>query len=415
MADIPQILIQAKLRQDSTTQINKQIEEIQRQAKLQLNVDIDTKTAKQAIKDLQNQPILKMQSDQLNSRITTWMNNNTKAAKLYDEQLQQILTKTKEVNSKSDLTNVSQQFKTIQRNAEALGVTGESVLEKFKSDLGTFTTFLSAGTLIMSGVNTVRQMVSTIEDLNKAITDLQMVTGGSSQQTAELLKSYNQLGTELGATTTEVAASASDFLRQGKSIADTNTLIKDSMILSKVSNIDSADSTQYLTSAMKGYNVEASKAIEIVDKLNSVDLVSATSASGLAEGMSRTANAANIAGVSMNKLLGYLAVIGETTQKDMSEVGTSLQAIFSRMGNVAAGKNIDSEGESLNNVETVLTKVGVKLRDSQSQFRNFGTVLDEVANKWKGYSNVEQNQIATAIAGKQSLVLEYTVMYSVAV
>jgi len=94
---------------------------------------------------------------------------------------------------------------------------------------------------------------------------------------------------------------------------------------------------------------------------------------------------------------------------------TERQAIFSRMGNVAAGKDIDAEGESLNNVETVLTKVGIKLRDSQNQFRSFGDVLDDVSGKWKTYSNVEQNQIATAIAGKQSLVLEYTAMYSVAV
>lgn len=171
------------------------------------------------------------------------------------------------------------------------------------------------------------------------------------------------------------------------------------MVLSKVSNIDSADATTYLTSAMKGYNVEAKDTLGIVDKLNSVDLVSATSASGLANAMSRTANMANLAGVSMDKLLGYLAVVGETTQKEMSEVGTSFQTIFSRMGSVAAGKNIDSEGESLNNVETVLTKVGIKLRDSQNTFRNFGDVLDEVGSKWKNYSNVEQNQISTALAG----------------
>jgi TP901 family phage tail tape measure protein len=143
-------------------------------------------------------------------------------------------------------------------------------------------------------------------------------------------------------------------------------------------------------------------------------MISATNAGELAEAMSRTANMANLAGVSMDKLLGYLATVGEVTQKQMSEVGTSFQAIFSRMGNVSSGKDIDAEGESLNNVETVLTKVGIKLRDSQNQFRDFGSVLDDVSSKWKSYSNVEQNQIATAIAGKQSLVLECIVMYSVA-
>mgnify|MGYP000946278823 FL=1 len=103
----------------------------------------------------------------------------------------------------------------------------------------------------------------------------------------------------------------------------------------------------------------------------------------------------------MDKLIGYLAVVGETTQKSMDEVGTSFQAIFSRMGSIVANKNVDDQGESLNNVNTVLDKVGVKLRDAQGNFRNFGTVLDEVASKWKTYTNVEQNQIGTAIAGKR--------------
>ena len=39
--------------------------------------------------------------------------------------------------------------------------------------------------------------------------------------------------------------------------------------------------------------------------------------------MSRTAASAGLAGVEMDELLGYLAVVGETTQKSMSSVGES--------------------------------------------------------------------------------------------
>ena len=70
------------------------------------------------------------------------------------------------------------------------------------------------------------------------------------------------------------------------------------------------------------------------------------------------------------------------------------------MGNVKAGKFVDDEtGESLNDVESVLGKVGIKLRDGQGQFRNFGDVLDEIGAKWKSYNSVEQNALTTAIAG----------------
>ena len=429
--DTPQILITAQLNKAvSLNNITADLKEIEKQLpNLNLKYNIDTNSVNsvqqtttkvtKSTQDLSAQlGILQNRATGAYGNFTKYLSQNSQVASKLPNQVSAIKNSFESLNKvtnsselKSSLQQVNSQVTALRGEAKQLGLEGSTTLEKFKSDMGNFITFLGAGTVLMAGVNTVKRMVSTVEDLNKAATDLQMVTGNNSQQTAELLQSYNKLGTQLGATTSEVASSASDFLRQGKSIADTNTLIKDSMILSKVSNIDSADSTTYLTSAMKGYNVEASKAIGIVDKLNAVDLVSATSAAGLAEGMSKVANLANISGVSMDSLLGMLATVGEVTQKSMDEVGTSFQAIFSRMGNVKAGKFVKDSEDDVNDVEKVLDKVGIKLRDAQGNFRNFGTVIDEVGNKWKSYSNLEQNAVSTAIAGKTSLVLEYTKTY----
>lgn len=69
------------------------------------------------------------------------------------------------------------------------------------------------------------------------------------------------------------------------------------------------------------------------------------------------------------------------------------------MSNVAAGKDTDDDGEKLNDVEKALNKMGIQLRDSLKQWRNFEDVLDEVAAKWKDFAETERSQIATAIAG----------------
>ena len=69
------------------------------------------------------------------------------------------------------------------------------------------------------------------------------------------------------------------------------------------------------------------------------------------------------------------------------------------MSNVAAGKDTDDEGEKLNDVEKVLEKNNIKLRDSIGQWRNFEDVLDEVAEKWEKFTETQRSQIATAIAG----------------
>lgn len=70
------------------------------------------------------------------------------------------------------------------------------------------------------------------------------------------------------------------------------------------------------------------------------------------------------------------------------------------MNNVAAGNFVDEEtGESLNDVETVLNELGIKLRDVSGEFRNSGEVLDEVAGRWESFDSVSQHAIATAFAG----------------
>lgn len=69
------------------------------------------------------------------------------------------------------------------------------------------------------------------------------------------------------------------------------------------------------------------------------------------------------------------------------------------MSNVAAGKDTDDEGESLNDVEKTLNSLGITLRKSQYEWKSFEDVLDEVADKWSVFEDTEQSKIATAIAG----------------
>ena len=177
------------------------------------------------------------------------------------------------------------------------------------------------------------------------------------------------------------------------------------MILSKISQMDSASATEYLTSSMKGYHVAVEDVIGIVDKLCTVDLSAAVSADGLANGMSRVAGVAESAGISMDKLLGYLAVIGETTQLNMGSVGNALKTIFLRMQDIKSGKLelIDEDGtvELLSDVEITLKNVGIDLRATVNEFNNSGEVLDSLAEKWDTLSSVQQGALQKAFSGQR--------------
>ena len=171
------------------------------------------------------------------------------------------------------------------------------------------------------------------------------------------------------------------------------------MTLSKVGAIESSEATELLTSSLNGYKLEAQDAMSVVDKISSIDLAAATSSYELATALARTANSANDAGVSFDKLLAMIGTVSSVTRKSASTIGESFKTIFARMGNVAAGKDTDDMGEPLNDVEKTLNKMGIALRANTGEWRNFETVLDEVAEKWEKFNSTEQSQVATAIAG----------------
>lgn len=247
-------------------------------------------------------------------------------------------------------------------------------------------------------------MPEAVKELDNAVTYLTMSTGESKAQIQSYMDSYVKLGDKLNTAVTDITISGTEWLKQGENIADTEALITDAIILSKVGSMSSADATKYLTSVRKGYNVAVEDTLDIVDKLSAVDMASTADISGLAKGISDAANNANLAGISIDKLLGYLAAVGEATQLSMSEAGTSLDAIFSRMGNIKLSRLIDYDtGEDLSNVENVLSGEGITLRDSIGEFRNFGEVLDEVANRWSSFNSVSQRTIANAFAGTNNM------------
>ncbi len=247
--------------------------------------------------------------------------------------------------------------------------------------------------------NAGRKMVETAADLDEKLTDLRMVTGENYEEASKLVDEYNKLAKELGSTTVEVLDASSEWLRQGKTEAETAELIQQSMILSKVGAMDSATATERLTSTMNGYKLAVEDVAGVVDKFTAVDMAAAVSADELAESLSHTASSAYLAGIDINKIIAYLTVVEETTRKSASVVGESFKSIFARIGKVTNGDAIDDMGEDISKVETTLRSLGIELRKSENEFRNYDEILDEVGAKWSSYSTVVQRQIATAFGG----------------
>lgn len=284
----------------------------------------------------------------------------------------------------------------INENALATETWGQKMIKTFGSRVRS----ALAGIITAKIGQFIKEVYDNVVELDAALTNLQIATGKTREETQKLIVSYAALAKQLGATTLEVAEAADTWLRQGYAAQEANTLITNSTMLAKLGQMESAEASKALTSAMKGYGVEVNRSIGIVDKFTAVDMEAAASAGDIATAMAETATSAKIAGVSMDTLIGYIATVKEVTQDSAESVGTFYKTLFARMNNVAAGNFIDEEtGEALNDVETVLNGLGIALRDVNGEFRNSADVLSEVGNRWEEFDTVEKHAIATAMAG----------------
>lgn len=250
------------------------------------------------------------------------------------------------------------------------------------------------------------KVIQSAQQLDKVMTNLRIVTGYNSTDAKNLMSDYANLAKTLSSTTAEVATSAQEWLRQGYEVAQVNDLVTSSIQLSVLGMMSASDATKALTSAMKGFKMETNEVSTIVDKFTALDMQAATSAGDIATALSKFATTAQMAGLDINQASAMATTIMDVSQSDAGATGNAIKTILSRYGNVKAGVfskmgegDSDDTTDKINDIERVLSVIGVRIRDSAHQMRDFDDVLGDIAAKWDLLDKVSQNAIATALAG----------------
>ena len=278
---------------------------------------------------------------------------------------------------------------------------------QFNNMLQRFIKWGAASRIIQTIRRDIQKLVQSAAQLDKAITNLRIVTGKNDEDASKLVTSYSNLANQLGATTTEVANSATSWIRQGYAMNEVTELVTASMYLSKLGMISSEEATKDLTSALKAFKIEAMDAMSVVDKFTALDVNAATTAGEIATALQSFGVTASMNGLSIDQASAMAATIMDVSQAGSSSVGNALKTILSRYGNVKAGAytsmnpNYDNDEttQNINDIERVLNNIGVSIRDSNLEFREFDEVLADVAERWITLDSVTQNAIATAFAG----------------
>ena len=314
-----------------------------------------------------------------------------------------------EVNSRLNETEKSAGFKNIEQQMAGANKQSRGFFSNIVGSVKQTGKFAIAwglvNTAIQLAVNMVKNIVNNVKELDAAFTNIRMVTGQTTAEASAMAHEYAELAYRMGSTTKEVTAGANDWLRAGMSVADTNEALEASLTLTKVGALDSAEATKILISAMRGYDLEASELMTVVDKLSAVDVAASVSTEDLGLALEKGAASARLAGIDMDKYLGYVAAVAETSQESGDVIGNSFKTIFARAQKVKLGETLDEDGEDISNyfsdVDEAMAGIGINWAQATNNLNDLGAGLDQLAQKWDNLTAAQKRQVAEAIAGQR--------------
>ena len=253
--------------------------------------------------------------------------------------------------------------------------------------------------------NAINSMKQTIAELDKTITEIAIVTDMSQSDLWGQMDTYTSMAREYAASISGVYKVSQLYYQQGLQTADVMALTESTLKMARISGLDYADATNYMTNAVRSFKMEMSEADKVVDVYSAIAAKSATDVSELAVAMSKTASSAEAVGSSFENTTAMMAVMIEATRESSQNIGSAMKSIISRYGELKENpsKLVDSEGEelSLNKVDTALQSVGISIHNAQGQFREFDDVIMELAEAWDTIDVNTQRYIATVMAGNR--------------
>lgn len=255
-------------------------------------------------------------------------------------------------------------------------------------------------------IGKIRSMVNNVIALDDAMTKLKRVTDETATSYERFLDKAAKSAIDTHTTLVDTVEQAAKWAKSGYSTDQSIELAKTSLIYSIVGDVDNDTAVNDLVTALRGFNLEASEAISIVDKLDKLNNEYATDAKALGEGLTRSASAMSAAGNSLDETLALLTGGTEITQ-NAAEMGSALKTISMRIRGMKG--ELEALGEESDGIESIskiqtqilnLTKGKVNIFDENKSFRSTYEILRDISKVYNDLSSTSQASLTEILFGK---------------
>jgi hypothetical protein len=224
------------------------------------------------------------------------------------------------------LQRLTEQFRNFRGEADAAGMTVSRFFQSMQSQLRMV---LQRWISLYAVIGYIRKMIDNVKELDNAMINLRRVTDETDAGYQRFLEDANELARQMKTTTASLVEMSYQWSKLGFEMNEALELSKASTIFMRVADVGQDQALSNLVTSLKAFRLEASQTMDVVDKLDKLNNEYAVSASGLGEGLERSASAMAMTGNSLEETLAMLTGAGEIVQ-NLENTGNALRVISLR-------------------------------------------------------------------------------------
>jgi TP901 family phage tail tape measure protein len=394
----------------STKAINTEAEALKKEKQEKEKAAKAAKEFADKVKQANKEALTLTKSNTLSNNIQAWMNKNTQAAKVFENELRDIQSRLSQNTSSGMLQRCAAEFNNIQARAKSANLTVKqftSSLAGIGGKVGSFALQVAGiGTAYqaaMKAISTIKEGINTVINLDTALIDLRKTTTMSDTELAQFYRDANTEAKNLGVTTQEIIEQAAAWSRLGYSSAEeVKTMARLSSQFAQISpGMSTKEAQESLVSTMKAFGFETDEVLDgIMSKINILGNSFALSNKDLADALQVSSSSMNAANNSFEQTLALITAGTEITQ-DASRVGNGLRTISMRI------RGLDEEtgefDETLGNVRndiSELTHGQVSIMEDEDTYKSTYDILKRISEIWDTLTDKEQAGLLEKLFGK---------------
>ena len=171
----------------------------------------------------------------------------------------------------------------------------------------------------------LRRGVQYIREIDQALVELRKVTDETEATYDKFLKTASRTASEIGSTISSLTQATATFAKLGYDMSTASEMAKAAVVYQNVGDgIESADAAaESIISTMKGFGLQASESMRIVDRFNQVGNEFSITSKGIGDALQRSASALSEGGNSLDESIGLITAANSVVQ-DPESVGKRL-------------------------------------------------------------------------------------------